>query len=283
MQTVTVHYQAWPHDYIRKSSIISDNYTHTTTTERFSTLLSFAHDVFFPQMIRSTTFKEVHDQPRVICCDASSVTHWEHLVGHRSPVLNTLTHTHTSRALWLKPSSSTDSFFSTLLCSYGHLAQKAKVRGESGDGDDTHFGKVPTRGRRKTTGFFASATRDISYQGTTASQCLPCRWDTSYWSPATGQHKPDGRGACRVISWEKNKKRKLIDTVFIRRSMKVSVEQNYLTSSPSSSIERHIVHFSSVSSSSSYMLIFRSRGLLCGSHAQILDTCFFFNPIAIYT
>lgn len=70
--------------------------THTTTTERFSTLLSFAHDVFFPQMIRSTTFKEVHDQPRVICCNASSVTH----IGWSSfPVLNTHTHTHTYRAL----------------------------------------------------------------------------------------------------------------------------------------------------------------------------------------
>lgn len=52
--------------------------------------------------------------------------------------------------------------------------------------------------------------------------------------------------------------------------MKASESVNYLTSSPSSSIERHIVHFSSVSSSSSSMPIFSSRGLLYGSHGQLL-------------
>lgn len=134
------------------------------------------------------------------------------------------------------------------------------------------FGKVPTRGRRKTTGLFASATRDISCRGTAASQCLPCRWDTSYWSPATGQHKPDGRGACRVISWGKKTQNERLSPPFSHYEMKESANRasNYLTSSPSSSIERHIVHFSSVSSSSSSMPIFSSRGLLCGSHGQLL-------------
>ncbi len=183
-------------------------------------------------------------------------------------------HTHTYRALWLKPSSyRLVLLHSALFYIVSWLRrQRSEVRG---DGDDTHFGKVPTRGTKKDnrTFFLASATRDISYRGTTASQCLPCRWDTSYWLSATGQHKPDGRGACRVISWGKNNKgcvEKITPPVYIIIWVMSIARSNYRTSSPSSSIERHIVHFSSVSSSSSSMQIFSSRGLLYKSHGRLL-------------
>lgn len=41
----------------------------------------------------------------------------------------------------------------------------------------------------------------INSQQTTALQCPPCRWGTSYWWRATGPHTAGGRGAYTGVVW----------------------------------------------------------------------------------
>lgn len=40
----------------------------------------------------------------------------------------------------------------------------------------------------------------INCQESAGSRCPLCRWGISCWWPATGPHRPGGKGACRVIS-----------------------------------------------------------------------------------
>lgn len=78
------------------------------------------------------------------------------------------------------------------------LAQKArsKVRGDG----ETDIWQSTQKGTGKNGRPFTNATEDISCLESAGSQYPPYKLDTFYWLQATGQRKPGGRGACRVIS-----------------------------------------------------------------------------------